>query len=290
MHYWIMPVTEDNWLVIRDKLVHGVRARNARFCTENIKIGDYLIFYVKKSRSRELGSCFVGVFEVVSNWFKEDKPLWPDEKNEVKYPFRVKLKPVVIGKVNVKEMIDELGFIEKKDIWYVYFQGTPANFKRPIPEKDAELIIERLRGSEGSAQKSDHKHVVECLKEIGNLFGYRVETEFEDPQHLYRYDVGWFREAAVVPSKIFEIVDSNTIDKALARLKHAYDVWQKHDGLYIVVTDVHNLKRVNKLIEHSLTGAFHELKGIVKPLIASEVIELHKFITKYGHIVKELMH
>jgi len=114
-----------------------------------IRAEDIIIFYVMKSRCRDpnYATCLTGAYEVISDWFREDKPLWPDEKEvgKVLYPYRVRLGFVKDGKVKAEELVDRLSFIKNKERWQVYFRGCPANFRKPIPEEDAKLIIESLR-------------------------------------------------------------------------------------------------------------------------------------------------
>ena len=145
VEYWVIPITYDNWLVCHKSLVYGF-SENLR---DLIKVGDVLIFYVMKSKcdNPDYASCFVGAYEVDSDWFKEARPLWPDELEAGKalYPYRVKLKLVKDGKVKVEEIVDRLSFIKRKDVWQVYFRGCPANFRRPIPGEDAKRIIESLK-------------------------------------------------------------------------------------------------------------------------------------------------
>jgi len=143
--YWIIPITYDNWLVCHNELVYGF----GKSLKDIIKAGDVIIFYVMKSRCRypDYASCFVDAYEVVTNWFREDKPLWPEEREVGKalYFYRVRLRLIKSGKVRVEELVDRLSFIKRKDAWQVYFRGCPANFRKPIPEEDAKLIIESLR-------------------------------------------------------------------------------------------------------------------------------------------------
>ena len=145
VRYWIIPITYDNWLVCHREMVYGF----GESLENHIKKGDIIIFYVMKSRcsNPDYASCFANAYEVVSNWFKENKPLWPDEvkAKKVLYPHRVTLRLIKEGKVKVEELVDELSFIKRKDAWRVYLRGCPANFRKPIPEKDAKLIIESLR-------------------------------------------------------------------------------------------------------------------------------------------------
>lgn len=144
--YWIIPLSEENWFVVKEKLVYGAPEGNRRQPRTLIKPGDVVIFYVMKRGSRSLGKKFVGAFKVASEWLYEDKPLWPDEVSEgkVKYPWRVKLEPIKLGKVDLDEVASKLSFIENKSIPHAYLVGTPANMRRPIPEEDAKKIIEAL--------------------------------------------------------------------------------------------------------------------------------------------------
>jgi predicted RNA-binding protein len=151
-NYWIIPVSEENWLVIKEVNVYGApeftRGRHVR---ELVKPGDVVIFYVAKKNSRRLGGKFVGAYRVASEWFREDKPLWPDEAREgkVKYPWRVRLEPVKLGLVDYSELTPRLSFVVDKKKLGAPLIGTPGNYKRPIPKEDAELIINSLKPVSG---------------------------------------------------------------------------------------------------------------------------------------------
>ena len=142
-----MTVTEEIWQVIKTTNVYGAPETQVSRSAHNlIKPRDIIIFYVKKKGSQNLGSKFVGAFKVVSDWYRDDKPLWPNETREgkVKYPWRVKLEPIKRGISDFKELVPKLKFIEKKDRAQAYLVGTPANLRRPISEQDTMTIIESL--------------------------------------------------------------------------------------------------------------------------------------------------
>lgn len=146
--YWIIAVSEDNWEVVKRENVYGApETSGVRSPTKLIEPEDVVIFYVKVRGSKSLGRKFVGAFRVVSEWYREDKPLWPDEIKEgkVKYPWRIKLEPVKLGIADFRELVPKLKFIERKERAQAYLVGTPANLRRPIPEEDAKVIIESLR-------------------------------------------------------------------------------------------------------------------------------------------------
>lgn len=141
--YWVVAVPEENWKVIRDKKKWGYKES----LEDLIKKEDVLIFYVTKSSSKELGGNFVGVAKVVDDWKKEEKELlWPDEKEKGKviYPYRVSIELTKEGKASVDELVNKLSFIKNKEKWKVYFRNTPCNFRKPIPENDAKIIIDSI--------------------------------------------------------------------------------------------------------------------------------------------------
>jgi predicted RNA-binding protein len=145
MPSWIIPVSEANWEVIKKLNVYGAPEDSA--APMLIRIGDYLVFYVTVKGSRALGGKFVGVYRAVSEWFREDKPLWPDEvaENRVKYPWRIKIEPVKLGVADFKELVDKLSFTRGRRRPNAMLVGTPANMRRPISEEDLKIILESLR-------------------------------------------------------------------------------------------------------------------------------------------------
>jgi len=147
-NYWILAVSEENWYVVKSTGVYGApELQRGKPVYGLVKPGDVVIFYVRKKGSTSLGGKFVGAFRVASSWFREDRPLWPDEAREgrVKYPWRVRLEPIKLGVVGFEELATKLKFVENKSRPHAYLVGTPANLKRPIPEEDAKLIIESLK-------------------------------------------------------------------------------------------------------------------------------------------------
>ena len=142
---WIIPVSEENWRVVKEGLVYGAPEGGRRHPRELIRPGDVVVFYVMKRGSKSLGGKFVGAFKVTSEWFYEDRPLWPDEaEGRAKYPWRVKLEPIKLGEASLDELVPRLSFIGNKSIPHAYLVGTPANMRRPIPEEDARLIVDSL--------------------------------------------------------------------------------------------------------------------------------------------------
>jgi len=138
-------VSEANWEIIKKLNVYGAPEKSA--APKLIKAGDYLVFYVTVKGSRALGGKFVGVYRAVSGWFREDKPLWPDEvaENRVKYPWRIKIEPVKLGVADFRELVDKLSFTKGRKMSQAMLVGTPANMRKPIPEEDLKIILDSLK-------------------------------------------------------------------------------------------------------------------------------------------------
>jgi predicted RNA-binding protein len=144
---WLFTVSEENWATVRTVNLFGAPdVAKGRRVYELVKPGDVLVFYVAKKGSRNLGGMIVGVYRTASAWFRDEKPLWPDEVREgrMKYPWRVRVEPVKLGTVSFTELIPKLSFIGNKDRANAYLVGTPANLRRPIPEEDLKIILEAL--------------------------------------------------------------------------------------------------------------------------------------------------
>jgi len=94
---------------------------------------DILVFYKTKEG-------FAGIWKVVSDIYKDTKPLWA---NDV-YSIRVKIEPIVPLQVsqyvNAKTMASELEIITQPAYWEVAFR---ENLKE-ISLKDYDLIKKRL--------------------------------------------------------------------------------------------------------------------------------------------------
>lgn len=144
--FFIVSITERNWLVTRRENVYGVPASSRRDVRSIVKPGDYLVFYVPKKGSEKLGGKIVGVYRVVSEWFEGRELLWPDEveSRTLRYAWRVRIEPVRVGEADFEKLVPELSFVKDKKRWGAFLVGTPGNGGKPIPPEDAEKILRAL--------------------------------------------------------------------------------------------------------------------------------------------------
>lgn len=153
MAYWLIPVQEDMWLTIQQVKIYGY---NREEITELVKPGDYMVFYVSKYYAKRYGGKFVGIMKVVSDWYEDETPIFPEEqvRNKGIYNYRVKLEPVKIGVCDLKNILYKVSFIEDKYQFAKYLRNAPANLRRPVPEPDIKLIEECM---EETAKKSEEE-------------------------------------------------------------------------------------------------------------------------------------
>ena len=141
MTYWLCVTTEDNWRVIREKLVWGVadRFKNA---IQRVKPGDKLVFYVMQTikGKKTIPSRIVGIFEAVSEPYRNSAKIFKAYGSESIFPNRVEIKTIKIfdKPLFFKELVPKLSFIRNKQRW----SGSLRRAMIEIPEKDYKIIIE----------------------------------------------------------------------------------------------------------------------------------------------------
>jgi len=147
---WLIPISLSEWELIKTYKSYGVPPNHRAI--SRIAKGDLLVFYVKKLGGRNLGGHIVGIFEVASDWYlctEHNTENLPEEECK-RYPVRIKVKPLITGKLNLWDIKDKLTFIKRKDNPSYYLKGTPANANRPLPPEDLELISKLLLQSSSS--------------------------------------------------------------------------------------------------------------------------------------------
>jgi len=133
-----------------------------------------------------------------------------------------------------------------------------AGFVR-LPTQLVEQIVQSLEApkvtpTEEQAGEEEappvHGEVIDKIKRIGKLQGYIAEKEY--PMDIGRLDVVWRKVERAVPMYVFEVHIGGDIYHALAKLKHAYDIWNSR--IYLVA----GLRHQDRA-EELLGGTFHEI-------------------------------
>jgi predicted RNA-binding protein len=278
---WLFSVNRTNWDVVLNKNLWGLRKEKAA-TSRRVEKGDKILFIVTGTRPL----VFTGAFEVAEDWSRDSRPVWPDELVERKaiYPIRAKLRPLRIGSADFDLLVPKLGFVKKKSSPYSYLRGTPANFQKPIPFEDYEVIVAEIERNPGapslpvppgkkpkSADGPNHDGLRGMIQEMGDMLGLVSQVEYG--MDGWRLDVAWKRIATGIPSHAFEIQIGGNFYEALAKLKHAYDKWNSKP---ILVTTEKYAKEAQNL----LSGSFHEVRDVAKVVNWQNVVELYKLMRK----------
>ena len=243
--FWLVVGSKEHWQVaFENGNVWGLQATKKRWW-ERIAEGDSLVFYA----TRPVGGA-IGLGKVITK-FKQDKPLWPVEieKREVLWPLRFEFDvefcfPPLLQWETSSLDIDALRAV------------VQAGFQ-PLKERarDAALQAFQRFTAEQDGGKADiaglHDELKAKIAEMGRIQKFLAEVEY--PMEGTRLDVVWRRVEKSVPTYVFEVQVGGDIYHALAKLKHAYDLWNSR--IYLVAGPGDKDKA-----ESLLSGTFHEIR------------------------------
>jgi hypothetical protein len=262
----------EHWQVaFENRNVWGLQATKKRWW-ERIAEGDGLVFYA----SRPVGGA-IGLGRV-STKFKQDKPLWPVEveKGEVLWPLRFEFDvefclPPLQWEASRLE-IDALRAI------------VQAGFQ-PLKERARDATLQAFEPliARPVAEKADltglHKELKARIAEMGRIQNFLAEVEY--PMEETRLDVVWRRVEKSVPTYVFEIQVGGDIYHALAKLKHAYDLWNSR--LFLVAAPPDRNKA-----ESLLSGTFHEIRGRITFIEIEKMQELYTKKRAYRELEEDV--
>lgn len=272
MNFWILTGNEKNWATALDSgNIWGVREGNLVRYWEKLEKDDILLFYVKSPVSG-----LIGVGELESK-FKQDKPLWPDEVREEKiiYPYRFDFK--ILAVLSPEKW--RLEFLSIRDLRVGIQAGvnplsnidTLTEILARVNQKwDLNILVKAEPIKKKKAIVSLHNEIRDKLVEIG-----RVEKFISEKEYLLdgeKLDVAWRKVVRGVPTKVFEVQIGGSPHQALAKLKHAFDLWNSEPFLII---DEKSRRKAKEL----LSGTFHELEPYVKLIPLDKVDQLYKALT-----------
>lgn len=281
-NFWILTGNTENWkIAIRDKL-WGLRDKIAlKKHWDKLQIGDYLFFYVSSPISGIIG------FGKVKSKTIQDKPIWPDELivNKVIYPYRFELDieyclPIHLWRKNNVPIRDlRLNFRaginsqknEEEIIKLIYRIDEKWNTNLSL--KFIEEVKEKIE------YKSLHDKIKDFIFKIGKIEKYVCDKEYNmDSQKL---DVVWRRVERSVPNFAFEVQIGGNLYQALAKLKHAYDLW--NSNIFIVIEE-----KDKGRVETLLSGTFHEIERIIKIIEVRNIEKLYDLEDKSRELRKKI--
>jgi hypothetical protein len=266
--YWMVIGAPANWTeAFGSGNIWGLK-QTQKHHWENLHENDIILFYATQPIAGVIG------YGSVQTKFRQDKPLWPQEIKEGKviWPLRFEFDVEHCLPPDKRET-DRITSDTLKLKAGLGFQ--------PIKAELAEQVISQFRqvGVKQPDEALSHKELQQRLIEIGKLQKYLAEGEY--PFDLGRLDVVWRRIELSVPTYVFEIQIGGDIYHALAKLKHAYDLWNSR--LFLIASQADHDKA-----RSLLGGTFHEISHRVKFIELSRIDELYKRKRAYLDLEKEL--
>jgi predicted RNA-binding protein len=297
INYWIAVGIPANWTeAFKSGNIWGLKQTQKHYW-ETLHENDIVLFYATQPIAGVIG------YGSVQTKFLQDKPLWPEEIREgrVIWPLRFEFTveyclPPDKWETN-RTTSDTLKFKSRFGFQTAEPQLAEQlisdfRLKKPAEVPSSRKLPQRVAEQTGTSLYGDlqqrvderveiplHKELQQKLVEIGQLQKYVAEKEY--PFDLGRLDVVWRRIELSVPTYVFEIQIGGDIYHALAKLKHAYDLWNSR--LFLIASQADHDKA-----RSLLGGTFHEISHRVKFIELSRVDELYKRKRAYLDLEKEL--
>jgi predicted RNA-binding protein len=271
MHHWLVVTSPANFKFDREKLGFKLQGLPHRFRkqVQNMAVGDRVVYYVMKLQK------FGAIATITGDYFEDTSKVWTDD--DEMWPARRTSKPDIIldddELIDAKKLVPDLSFIEKPEVWGVYFQGSI----KTIPEDDFLLIESEMKKvvaertkheplkpehepreirSEEDYEKaimelplqsnSLHDRLGEMLEQIGSWMEYNTQTKHKiTPDHAYELDVAWL--SGKNPEVAIEVQISGNLTEAKDRLAQARKFNYRK---VILVLRSSDLPRLNSLMKH----------------------------------------
>jgi hypothetical protein len=272
---WVLCGKPENWgIAFKDEIWGLIPKFKGKW--RHLRVGDYLFFYSTSPVKGVIG------FGRVQAKFNQNRPLWPDEiaKKEVLYPFRFEFISEYVlpesqweerkAKINLPfgsysgmNLIDDEDVIEKLVGEIKHQWDIEILFEKEDQSTQNKSSLENV-----NSEKIDlsHNKVKDMIFEIGKLHRYISDKEYIINSD--RLDVVWRRVEQSVPTYAFEVQVGGDVYHALAKLKHAYDIW--NSNIYLVTSDEHRSK-----IKELLSGTFHEIKNNLNIISLKNINDLY---------------
>jgi predicted RNA-binding protein len=276
MKYWLVVGSPKNWdTAFKQGNIWGLR-KSQRHLWESLDESDRVLFYATQPVSGIIGH------GLIRTKFRQSRPLWPEEvrKNEVIWPLRFEFdvesclpqKEWKARRLVTKAIFPRAGFqLLSEDVGVELISSVGKVEYVPTVDKPS-IVAEPstgfvgMSGEVGEASLT-HDELQEKLLEIGKLQNFIAEKEY--PFDIGRLDVVWRRVVNSVPTYVFEVQVGGDVYHALAKLKHAFDLWNSH--IFIVASEK-DLSKASSL----LSGTFHEVSNRVRFIELEQVVELYK--------------
>ena len=304
MNHWLVVTSPDNFKYDRAALKFKYQGLPYRFRkqVQRMSIGDRVVYYIMKLQK------FGATATITGDYFQDETKIWTND--DEMWPARRPSKPDIVLEddelIDAKKLVPDLSFIENKDSWGVYFQGSI----KMIPEEDFRLIESEMKKIISERQKpleyddslclkkiltekeyedsimklplqnnSLHDRLGEMLEVIGSWMDYNTQIRHKiTPDHAYELDVAWL--SGKNPEVAIEIQISGNLTEAKDRLAQARKFNYRK---VIMVLKEQDLKRLNLIMRHE-----PELRSWMEAWSIGSICEMYNAGEKFFKYYRKL--
>lgn len=291
---WLVIGILKNWETALSQPIPiwGLKTRyQAEFNAMNV--GDFLWFYVT-----HLVKGVIGVGIVKDKYIDENNLIWEEEitKKEVIWPLRFRIQ---VLKLIPKELwkdecikVDDFNLIWQVGFQLLHNKHSVSLHKRMRKSLGMESIKDMFGGATISqpsivrektpmyitkaeiSERYSHQELKEIVAQIGKLQFYHTQLEYPInlPDEEKSLDIVWKREIEGVPTYAFEVELSGMLEKALARLRFAFQKWNSRPRIIIPNKD---FKKLNNIVYSERKSFSKEVKAY-RPGQVVEVLQKKK--------------
>lgn len=285
---WLAIGKDKNWRTsFRNRNIWGLEEKQ-KDVWDNLTKGDLILFYAKYPLKGIIG------YGTIATVFKQDKPLWPEEikKNIVKWPLRFEFnieycispdewaEKSFQNEALIKPRLSNKGFglIDKDFVLKVLLHFKSIGDISEIAKEFTTVSkLEKLPLLK--PEKGLHERIKQRLIEIGKLQNFIAEAEYKMEET--KLDVVWRRVEKSVPTYVFEIQVKGNVYQAVAKLKHAFDLW--NSNIYLIAN-----KNKREEFRHLVSGTFHEIRERLTFINTDDISKLHMLKKEYKDLEVKL--
>jgi len=304
MNYWLVVTSVSNYKHDRDILKFKTQGLPYRFrkSVQKMKKGDKVVYYIMGLQR------FGATATITGEYYEAHDKLWTDE--DEMWPSRCSSEPDLFllddELIDAKKLVPSLSFIERKDSWGVYLQGSirqiPEDDFRFIESEMKKVIADRQVPSENMPTKeiqkksekeyeetimslplqsrSLHDRLAEMLEQVGSWLDYNTQARYKiTPDHAYELDVAWLKGKN--PEIAVEIQISGNLTEAKDRLAHARKF--NYRKVVLVVRE-DEMARLNTLMRHE-----HDLRCWMEAWSIGSIYEIYMAGEKFNKYYKQLI-
>ncbi|MBE0415242.1 MAG: EVE domain-containing protein [Dehalococcoidia bacterium] len=266
--WWLVVGSPQNWqTAFEHGNLWGLKGTQQNLW-EHLSTGDRVLLYASSPVRGLIG------YGTVRNKFRQDRPLWPEEvkQNKTLWPliFEFDIEYCLPqDRWRSDSIINDAlrNRVRRRQMLQMLEEGLANELVRAFSKEAREPLFAVAETEALGVPPNPHDEIIAKLLEIGRLQKFLTEKEYD--MEGYRLDAVWRRVEKAVPTYVFEVHIGGDLHRSLAKLKHAFDIW--NSNIFLVAS-----KEDRKNADRLLSGLFHEIRDRLRFIELEKVDELLK--------------